>query len=487
MSAHVAAERRGSKSVSAKASSQAAKSSPDSRGSSTSAMADPSIKSPPSPAFLRLAAPRQRTSSTGDGVADGRLAAAAAPARTVVPPPSLFLGKRTPPLRTVNPPKPTGELVQVPVTPPPPVFSTTPPGLPSHPALDGVIGGGCNEREEGIVESTRSYLARLSLEDAAVALARLQQLMMRHTAAVTASREGGTTAIALPPSPRQAHVDPFKLSTRPLEDIAEELCTQLCQLGNTYEATSAAERSLLGLDRKCSPSDAVLGVVNPLVYTNDAVAPLGGAIHGGLNSDMMGTFGPMISTMQTVSAAPDAEAEMRHSGNTDESWGVIDLNKANPGPCLAVLPVPSTQCTYPDGTTVSFPRSTFGDLVSTGSGPATSRSANASASLANVPGRHSVCSVSTQTDLAGHLISTSGAAPPLAPMNIPALNRKEPAVRSSAAAASTMDQEVLRSYLKALESRLTEKQRLEALREARGAKRNSISGTLLKLAASPPN
>ncbi|KAK7200754.1 hypothetical protein NESM_000133600 [Novymonas esmeraldas] len=376
---------------------------------------------------------------------------------------------------------------------PPADGGEVPPALPSHPPVSGgyTSGNYGGEREEGIVESTRSYLARLSLEDAVVALERLQFLMMAHTAAVT-TRSGSASDGASPPPPVRAcpsavHVDPFKLSKRPLEDIAEELCTQLRELSSTYEVASAAERWLMGVGP--SRSEGVPDVRQLPAGDGDAAAAPLSRVEPGLNEDMMGTFGPMISTQLIATVRSDAEVETNHSGDTGDSWGAIDLNKANPGPSIAYKPQrpslpplhpPQQRCnggaatgaaasvsfTYPDGTTVCFPTSTFGELVSTQSGLGTTQASPLLATGTGTSLHFPTVSASTQTEPVPRTGATG--APPVVSVNVPVLSKRGPSTCDGSTAATGMDSELLHSYLTALESRLSEKQRLEALEEARG-------------------
>jgi hypothetical protein len=345
-----------------------------------------------------------------------------------------------------------------------------PPSLPQHRAStsrDATLGGS-EESEVGIVESSRSYLTRLSLEDAVVALERLRFLMMSHTAAVTGSQlDTNQTAVVLPP--QQMHVDPFKLSKRPLEDIAEELCSQLRRLTTAYAVASAADRCLLGVPDSRRPTQPFISSPTaardpldsaPLTSSAEGKKDVDNSSTNGNNGDLLGTFGPMVSTrcaMMNFRSNSDGNfLDSRMSGETDDSWGVIDLHKPNPGPRIAYPPredsdagvdFGSTVYKYPNGMVVSYPISTFGDLVSTESGQGTVGRSRGATLLGSE--RHITVSDGTQTD-----------------------DTLEP----------TKKEKELQAYVKALEARLTEKQRLEAMRESRGAKKSGISETLSKLA-----
>ncbi|KAL7696331.1 hypothetical protein N2W54_007064 [Lotmaria passim] len=349
------------------------------------------------------------------------------------------------------------------------VQRSVPPSLPQHRATtsrDATLGGS-EESEASIVESSRSYLTRLSLEDAVVALERLRFLMMSHTAAVTGSQlESCRAAEVLPP--QQAHVDPFKLSKRPLEDIAEELCSQLRRLTSAYAVASAADRCLLGVsDSRQSLVANPRACKKPLGSVDAPLPPSTNAagvdVEVDNTGDLLGSFGPMVSTqhlMTTTGSNTDSAnfLDSRLSFETDDSWGVIDLHKPNPGPRIAYpqredsengQEFGSTVYKYPNGTVVSYPMSTFGELVSTESGQGTTYRSRG-ATLLNSE-RHFLVSDGTQTD-----------------------DTLEP----------TKKEKELQAYLRALEGRLTEKQRLEAMRESRGAKKSGISATLSRLAQS---
>lgn len=333
------------------------------------------------------------------------------------------------------------------------------------------------------MESTRTYLTRLSLEDAVVALERLRFLMMSHTAAVTGNQGDGTASAAevlAPPPPQQMHVDPFKLSKRPLEVIAEELCSQLRRLTTAYAVASAADRCLLGVSDARRPTQPFL--TSPTGQEKLAGAsPLGGMCGDAVdddedgmnmnannnnnnnNGDLLGTFGPMVSTqhmMTTIRSNSEGGnfLDSRMSVETDDSWGVIDLHKPNPGPRIAYpqredsetgQDFNSTVYKYPNGMVVSYPLSTFGELVSTESGQGTTNRSRGATLLGTE--RRVTVSDGTQTD-----------------------DTLEP----------TKKEKDLQAYVKALEARLTEKQRLEAMRESRGAKKSGISETLSRLARS---
>lgn len=343
---------------------------------------------------------------------------------------------------------------------------SAPPSLPLHRPTnshDAAVNGS-EESDGGIVESSRSYLTRLSLEDAVVALERLRFLMMSHTAAVTGSQAEQRAAAEALPSPQQMHVDPFKLSKRPLEDIAEELCSQLRRLTSAYAVASAADRCLLGVKDPRRPTAP---------FADNPMAPLPALpdvgvkdVAEGNEGELLGTFGPMVSTlhmMRTIDVPSDGAnlLDTHLSAETEDSWEAIDLHKPNPGPRIAYpqrgdsetgQDFGSTVYKYPNGTVVSYPVSTFGELVSTESGQGTtfrSRGAN----TIDVE-RRVMVSDGTQTD-----------------------DSLEP----------TKKEKDLQAYVKALESYLTEKQRLQAMRESRGAKKSSISESLSKLARSVDN
>ncbi|KPA82267.1 hypothetical protein ABB37_03375 [Leptomonas pyrrhocoris] len=338
-----------------------------------------------------------------------------------------------------------------------------PPALPLHRATTShdISPSDSEESEAGIVESSRSYLTRLSLEDAVVALERLRFLMMSHTAAVTGSQADKAESAAVQP-PQQTHVDPFKLSKRPLEDIAEELCSQLRRLTTAYAVASAADRCLLGVSDGRPPSQPSISI--PSAQEKLLAAPSFDAAAGGVQ--LLGTFGPMVSTQQLMttvrSNAGDGNfLDSPNSVGSDGSCGAIDLHKPNPGPRIAYPPrecsegaldFGSTVYKYPNGTVVTFPISTFGELVSTESGQGTTLRSRGNTFMSTE--RRITVSDGTQTDDS------------LGPMK----KEKE-----------------LQAYVKALEARLTEKQRLEAMRESRGTKKSGNEDTLSRLIHSVGN
>ncbi|CAD2214996.1 hypothetical protein AGDE_12664 [Angomonas deanei] len=274
------------------------------------------------------------------------------------------------------------------------------------------------DAEEDIVDSSRSFLTRLSLEEAVAVLHRLQELMMRHIATVTDSANNLPPREALPSIPE---IDPFKLSKRPLEEIAEELSKQLQELVDAYEASSAADRSLMGFrDRK--PTEPFVGGSE----INTTFGPLVDTQSGQKTHDA--TFGPMFNTKVIGTTDGGAEEEKRATGQEGQSSVFGEMY--------------STQYTYPNGTVISFPKSTFGEMVDTKSA--------ASVCIPRVSISRDRKAIGTQTD----------------PLDIPAADPASTTTTQSKTGAP-MDRALLDRYLKALEGRLSQKEQLDALREAK--------------------
>lgn len=269
--------------------------------------------------------------------------------------------------------------------------------------------------DKGIVASSRLALARMSFENCVLAAAHLQDLMMAHAAAVTSAQQGGGGGVHQVAVAPRTLIDQGPLNTRPLHEIADELASQLQQLAEAYSNSSRAERHLMGVPtvesgadptecegammrrRMQAPRDGGAAVgdrssVPQVFYPADRAGS--GLVNHNAPRVMVReigispgeTFGPMTNTQLVSSADPlnwnenanplsaeenylAADASRGYAyGDVDggslsrsSNW-MIDVGQANPGPRLAAQ---RNRFVYPDGTCVSFPVSTFGELVDT--------------------------------------------------------------------------------------------------------------------------
>lgn len=380
--------------------------------------------------------------------------------------------------------------------------------------------------DDGIVASSRLTLARMSFDSVVVAAARLQDLMVAHAAAVTSARqqqlgqgaaEGGRSASAgAPPAPAMIRIDANSLSKRPLHEIADDLATQLEELGVAYQASSRAERQLLGVPATPGAGAAIPGrglsvkqlravgggqdvpsncpaairrqVTPPPAFARRSAYP------AAVDSALLGgdTFGSMTST-QLLGSGGDLDL-IPGAGDQHHNEWMIDVGRANPGPRLVGNNTNrNNQFTYPDGTTVNFPISTFGELVHT-EFLDTDRAGGWAEVVApprifgqvlnnnNTPATDS-------NDVSAHVDPNAAPHPPIIgassqpPARPPTRTSSNPMPlydrgASPSPVGNGMRAELMQSYITALEERLSEKQRLEAMRDARRGDKKSREGSV---------